>query len=104
MKKIIFKKVSLIGSTIRIGLAMMLPVLFIGSMTVLLNGFPVQAYQDFLDSFLGGAIRSILLILQVTTVGMLAIYMTIALNMAYMSQQENEGQMGQSLPLMRHFW
>ena len=91
MKEIVFKKVSLIGSVIRMGLAMVMPVLFIGSMTVLLNGFPVQAYQDFLDNFLGGALRSILLILQVTTVGPLAVYMTIALNISYMEQTSEGG-------------
>ncbi len=84
MKKTVFKKVSIIGRTIRMGIAVVMPVLFIGSMTVLLNGFPVQAYQDFLDNFLGGALRNIILILQVTTVGTLAIYMTIAMNIAYM--------------------
>lgn len=88
MKDTFFKKISFIGNAIRMGLAMVLPVLFIGSMTVLLNGFPLLAYQDFLDTFLGGALRSILLILQVTTVGALAIYMTIALNISYMEQTE----------------
>ncbi len=73
------------------GIAMMMPILFIGSMTVLLNGFPVQIYQDFLDNFLGGAIRSIILILQVTTVGTLAIYMTISLNISYMEQTSEGG-------------
>lgn len=86
MKATVLGKASFIARTIRIGLAMVIPILFIGSVTVLLNGFPVQAYQDFLDVFLGGALRSILLILQVTTVGILAVYMTIALNVSYMNQ------------------
>ena len=97
MKDTFFKKISLIGNTIRMGLAMVLPVLFIGSMTVLLNGFPLRAYQDFLDTFLGGALRSILLILQVTTVGALAIYMTIALNISYMEQTGEGGHVASSL-------
>ncbi|MCR5252057.1 MAG: EAL domain-containing protein [Lachnospiraceae bacterium] len=92
MKRSFFKTLSLIGNTIKMGLAMVLPVLFIGSMTVLLNGFPVQAYQDFLDSFLGGALRSILQILQVTTVGTLAIYMTVSLNLSYMDNSPESGQ------------
>ena len=37
MKDTFFKKISFIGNAIRMGLAMVLPVLFIGSMTVLLN-------------------------------------------------------------------
>ncbi len=70
---------------------MVMPILFIGSMTVLLNSFPIQAYQDFLDSFLSGTLRNLLLIIQVTTVGILAIYITIAINLSYMAQME-EGE------------
>ena len=91
MKNKVMTKTSFVAHTIRMGLAMVLPVLFIGSMTVLLNGFPVQAYQDFLDSFLNGALRNILRIVQVSTVGLLALYMTIALNVSYMNRSgEND--------------
>ncbi len=92
MKNKLFVKASFIARTVRMGLAMVLPVLFIGSITVLLNGFPVQAYQDFLDSFLNGALRNILQILQVTTVGVLAVHMTIALNLSYRSQISEGGR------------
>ncbi len=88
MKTVYIKKLSFIARTIRSGLAMMLPILFIGSITVLLNGFPMQGYQNFLDSFMGGALRNIISIIQVTTVGNLAIYMTIAINLSYMSQSD----------------
>nr|MCR5053869.1 hypothetical protein [Lachnospiraceae bacterium] len=56
---------SAIGRIIKLGLSMMIPILFIGSMTVLINGIPLQAYQDFLDTFMGGALRSIILLIQV---------------------------------------
>ena len=92
MKKSVLKKITLIGRTIQMGLSMVLPVLFIGSITVLLNGFPVQEYQIFLDSFLGGALRSTLLIIQVSTVGILAIHMTIALNISYRNQTAKKEQ------------
>ena len=91
MKAQLSKKVSVIARTIKTGLAMVIPVLFIGSITVLLNGFPIQEYQDFLNSFLRGALRSIIITLQMTTVGTLAVYMTIAFNLCYMNQTE-EGQ------------
>lgn len=91
MKASIHKKASIIANTIKTGLAMVIPILFIGSITVLLNSFPVQAYQDFLDSFLGGALRIIISVLQLSTVGILAVYMTAALNLSYMNQTE-EGQ------------
>ena len=35
-----------------------MPILFIGSITVLINSFPIPAYQTFLDTFLGGALIS----------------------------------------------
>ncbi|MCR5734201.1 MAG: EAL domain-containing protein [Lachnospiraceae bacterium] len=88
MKTSFFRKTSLITHTIKVSLAMVVPVLFIGSITVMLNGFPVQAYQDFLDTFLGGALRNIILTIQTTTVGILAVYITIALNLSYMNQTE----------------
>ena len=88
MKTRILKKLSTIGRTIKSSLAMVIPILFIGSITVLMNGFPIQEYQDFLDSFLGGALRSIIQTIQLTTVGILAIYMTVALNLCYMNQTE----------------
>ena len=82
------KRLSVIAGTIRSGLAMVIPILFIGSITVMLNGFPVQAYQDFLDSFLGGALRDIIRTVQFTTVGVLAVYITLALNQSYINQTE----------------
>ena len=91
MKNPIIKGFKNIAHTIKTGLAMLIPILFIGSMTVLLNGFPVQEYQDFLNTFLGGALRSLIQIIQYTTVGVLALYMTVALNLSYMNRAE-EGQ------------
>ncbi len=91
MKAQITKKLSFLATMIKTGLAMVLPILFIGSITVLLNSFPFQAYQDFIDTFLGGTLRSIISILQQTTIGVLAVYLTIALNFSYINQLE-EGQ------------
>ena len=91
MKTFFSKRLSIIAHTIKTSLAMVIPVLFIGSITVLLNGFPIQAYQDFLDAFMNGALRSMILTIQLTTVGVLAVYLTVALNLCYMNQTE-EGQ------------
>ncbi|MGX8705692.1 MAG: PTS transporter subunit EIIC, partial [bacterium] len=88
MKSHIRGRLSTIARTIRTSLAMVIPVLFIGSMTVMVNSFPIPAYQHFLDVALGGALRGMVQTLQFTTVGILAIYMTIALNMCYMDQTE----------------
>ncbi len=88
MKASISKRTAIVARAIKTGLAMVIPVLFIGSMTVMLNGFPNQAYQDFLDSFLGGILRTTIFSIQATTVGILAVYMTISLNLAYMDLTE----------------
>ncbi len=86
MKTTFIKKATLITRTIKISLAMVMPILFIGSVTVLLNSLPIQAYQTFLDTFLGGALRKTILTIQATTSGILAIHVTIALNLSFMNQ------------------
>ena len=87
-KENIINTISMIANIIRSGLAMVIPVLFTGSFTVLLNGFPVQSYQVFLDSFLGGALRNIIISIQYGTLGILAIYIVAALNFSFMKQMD----------------
>ena len=41
---------------------------------------------DFIDSFLGGALRNIFVMIQCSTVGTLAVYITLALGISYMKQ------------------
>ena len=88
MKLHMRKKLSALAQTIKTSLAMVIPILFIGSITVFLNGFPIQGYQDFLDAFWGGAFRKLIQTVQLTTVGILAVYLTIALNLCYMNRTE----------------
>ena len=80
------KKITVLVKTIRAGLAMVIPVLFIRSITVLLNSLPLLRYQVFLDTFLGGALRNVLVMIQRSTVGILAVYVTLALGVSYMKQ------------------
>ncbi|MBQ4310254.1 MAG: hypothetical protein II773_01535, partial [Oscillospiraceae bacterium] len=91
MKGLILKKLSETAKTIKNSLAMMIPILFIGSITVMLNGLPVMGYQNFIDSFLGGFLRSIILTVQHATVGALAVYLTVAINLCCTSRTD-EGQ------------
>ncbi|MBR3307655.1 MAG: PTS sugar transporter subunit IIC/EAL domain-containing protein [Lachnospiraceae bacterium] len=91
MKTRAIKKLKFTAEMIKTGLAMVLPILFVGSFTVLLNGFPVQAYQDFLGTFLGGVLRTLIYAVQFPTIGVLAVYLTVALNLSYMNRAE-EGQ------------
>ena len=91
MKTLILKNISKIARIIKTSLAVMIPILFVGSITVLLNGFPVMPYQTFLDTFLGGVLRTIVQVVQQTTIGVLALYLTVAISLCYMNQAE-EGQ------------
>ncbi len=91
MRKFSFRRIHNIAHIIKTGLEMVIPILFIGSIAVLLNEFPVKEYQNFLGSFMGGAIRSLFNTIQSTTTGLLAVYLTIALNQCYLSIRE-EGQ------------
>ena len=91
MKFRIKKSFHKLAHIIKNSLAMMIPILFIGSITVILNGFPIMGYQNFIDTFLGGALRKIIQLMMTSTVGILALYITIAVNQSYMDMAE-EGQ------------
>ena len=93
MKNAFFASLSTVARTIRDSLAMVIPILFIGSFSVMLNSFPIGAYQTFLDSFLGGGLRTIILTIQNATVGILALYITAALNFCYMNRKEDGHRM-----------
>ena len=82
---------SLIFKTIRNGMIMVLPVLFIGSISVLVVNFPIPAYQHFISTFGGGVIQNLLFLIQLTTLGVLPVYMTISINLNYTKATE-EGQ------------
>ena len=62
---------------------MVLPVTFIGSFAVLVVNFPIPAFQNFISSFAGGAIQSLLFLIQLSTLGLLPVYMTISINLSY---------------------
>ena len=92
---------SLISKTVRNGLIMVLPVLFIGSFSVLLVYFPIPAYQKFISGFLGGAIQYILFLIQLATLGLLPVYMTASINLSYTnSSQEGQKQVSRLASLL----
>ena len=70
---------------------MVLPVLFVGSCSVLLVYFPIPAYQKFISTFAGGAIQYLLFLIQLATLGLLPVYMTASINLTYTNATE-EGQ------------
>ena len=64
-------------------MVMVLPVIFVGSFAVLVVNFPIPAYQTFISTFAGGAIQSLLYLVQLSTLGLLPVYMTISINLSY---------------------
>ena len=82
---------SLVFRTIRNGLIMVLPVLLIGSFSVLLVNFPIPAYQKFISTFLGGAIQYLIYLIQLSTLGLLPVFMTASINLSYTASTD-EGQ------------
>ena len=74
---------SLIFKTIINGMVMVLPVIFVGSFAVLVVNFPIPAYQTFISTFAGGGIQSLLYLIQLSTLGLLPVYMTISINLSY---------------------
>ncbi|HBB43163.1 MAG TPA: hypothetical protein DCZ74_06570 [Treponema sp.] len=80
---------TLVFRTIRNGLVMVLPVLLIGSFSVLLVYFPIPAYQKFISTFLGGAIQNLLFMVQLSTLGLLPVYMTASINLSFTALTED---------------
>ena len=74
---------SLIFKTIINGMVMVLPVILIGSLSVLIVNFPIPAYQKFISTFAGGGIQSLLYLIQLSTLGLLPVYMIISINLSY---------------------
>ena len=50
---------------------------------MLVVNFPIPAYQTFISTFAGGAIQSLLYLVQLSTLGLLPVYMTISINLSY---------------------
>lgn len=88
---------SLVFRTIRNGLVMVLPVLLIGSFSVLLVNFPIPAYQKFISTFLGGAVQNLLFMVQLSTMGLLPLYMTASINLSYTSLAEEGPRLSERL-------
>ncbi len=69
--------------SIRDGLVMIIPVLMIGSFSILFRSLPIPVYQDFISNFGGGFLADIFVFLYGATVGFLAVYLTISISVSY---------------------
>ena len=84
MEKIydIFGKSKLL-QCIRNGLVMLIPILLIGSFTVVLRSLPISVYQTFIHDFAGGAIYNVFTFINNATLGVLAVYLTFSVSVCY---------------------
>lgn len=76
------EQLSLVRS-IREGLLHITPILIIGAFALILKTFPVDAYQDFIETFAGGILLSFFDFIYSATFGTLSVYMTISISRAY---------------------
>lgn len=65
---------------VKTGLVMMLPIVLLGSFALTLHSLPVPVWQQFLDSFAGGLLRQLLLVLHSVTFGLLSIYLVLLIS------------------------
>ena len=91
MRARFFQFWSFVFQIIRSSLVLVLPVILIGSFSVLLCYFPIPAYQDFLSTFAGGSVQKLLFMIQFSTMGLLPVHLTAAINLCYTASSE-EGQ------------
>ena len=75
---------STIVRSIRSGLVNMIPVLIIGAFALVINQFPIEAYQTFINAFLNGFIAKLSNFVNKATFGVLSIYMTFSISRSYM--------------------
>lgn len=68
---------------IKHGLMLAIPFLILGSFALLLNSFPIAWYQDFLSTFFGGRIESILTIMYSCSLGSIALILIITISLSY---------------------
>ena len=75
---------TVIVRSIRGGLVSMIPVLIIGAFALILQTFPVDAYQAFITGFADGFLLDLLKTVYSATFGVLSVYMTFLISRSYM--------------------
>lgn len=81
---------SIYAQSIRHGLTLAIPFLIMGSFSLLFLNFPIEAYQHFMDTFLGGALRVILETGYNISLGSLALVLGITISVSYGLLAESE--------------
>lgn len=76
---------------IRSGLAMIVPILLLGSFCLVLQYFPIVQYQDFVNALWNGSFVSFLGLLYNATFGMMSVYLCVAVSYCYARQKQHSG-------------
>ncbi len=71
---------------IRNGLVTIVPILLIGSFSVVLVSMPIDAYQNFISDFGGGIFRVLFEYVNKATIGVLSVYLTFAISLSFSKQ------------------
>lgn len=74
---------SILLSSLRQGVVLAIPFLMAGSIALVLNSFPVAEYQAFLDTFLGGGVRELLILIDNSTLNVLSMLLLITISYNY---------------------
>lgn len=75
---------------VRNGLIMILPVMLIGSFVTLFRSIPIPAYKDFLQTFGGGILSTLLGWVYNGTFGIMSLYMTVTISYCYIQELEKD--------------
>ena len=71
---------------IRSSLIMLIPVLLIGSISLMLKSFPIDGYQNFIGSFCNGIVANFFSLIYSATFGVLSLYVSISISICYTQQ------------------
>lgn len=72
-------------SSIKKGFILLIPVLLVGSFSLLFLNFPVAAFQNFITGWAGGVMETVLNFLFDSTVGFMSVYLVISISYYYSS-------------------
>lgn len=74
-------------NAIRRGFIMVIPLLMLGSFALLLKEFPIAPYQEFIKNAFSGAFYKMFVFIHDATLGMISIYVTLAVSIYYVRME-----------------
>ncbi len=90
---------------IRSSLIMLIPILLIGSMSLMIKSLPIPVYQDFIGSFAGGIINTFFSLIYSSTFGVMSIYVIASISICYTQQiaQDSRHNLGPMIASLMAF-